>query len=178
MVLSRIIDGQTSSTWDFEQGTQFRGGIDFTIGDGASLGLIVAVGSTDASYTRSLPDFDAETCVQTCDVSLDVRSLSLQIHVGDRPGFHGILDASVGILSLGNFREESGAKIGPESPDLDILFTLGFGGGYSVSRRLQLTLVQDVGFNIHDKSGTTANSSGGLRPMLLTRFGLRVGVGR
>ena len=179
LILRTVVDAQTSAIWDFEAAKHYRASFDVTIGDGTSVGITAGFASVPIAFSRRIPAFQSPSCPQDCTANADYRNVALTFHVGDKPGFHQILEGSVGVQSVSNFRHETtDEKIGPESEDVDIAFAIGFGVGFSVSKALQLALVQDVGFSIHDKSGSIESPSNSLSPMLMTRFALRFGFGK
>jgi hypothetical protein len=179
LILTTIIDGPTNATWDFRSAQLHRGSVDVALGDGTALGITVGFARAEAAFTRRNAIFTQTNCQVTCDVELDYFSAAVSLHVGDKPGFHPILSTSIGMHSMANFREmNSGDEVGPESADLDVAFSAGFGVGYSLHRRLQVILVQDVGFSVHTKSGSVLSPSNALQPLLALRFGLRAGLGK
>ncbi len=178
LILTSIVDGVTASTWDFRAAQHHRASLDITIGDATSVGLVVGYASVPTSFSRRRPIFDSSSCRDSCDVKADFWSAALSLHVGDKPGFHQILEGTIGFNSLGNFRHTSDEKVGPASRDIDFSFSIGCGLGYSVSRRLQINLVQDLGFSVHGKSGSVDTPTNSLNPMLITRLGIRAGIGR
>ncbi len=179
LIMRTVTDAVTQSNWDFRASPQFRATFDMAIGGGTNLGLTVGYAAVPGSFSRRTPEYTSANCQIQCDMNTDVWNAALAFHVGDDRGLHQVLEGSIGVMSMGNFRHDTtGEKLGPSSPDIDFAFSIGFGMGYSFSRRIKLTAVQDVGFTMHNGSGSIASPSNTLNPMLMTRIGLRAGIGR
>ena len=179
MMLQTIVDGRTMANWDFRTARLHRGTVDIGIGGGTSLGLSVGYSSVPGRFQRlGLASGPSPSCTQDCDVTADFWSAALTIHVGDQPGFHQILEGSVGVNRFSNFRTNSiGEKVGPSGGDTDFALNVGYGLGYTATRRFQITLVQNVGLYVHEKASAMANTNA-MYQMLITRLAVRAGLGR
>ena len=169
-----VSDGETGSTWDFGQAStpQLRLAVEKAVSRTISIG---AAGTyADVPFTYRGP---ASVC-SGCAAHMDVVSLGLSFHVGGSEGFHQVLEGSAGALQYRNLtRDDDGAKLPPADGNVDPYFTFGYGFGYGFGRTLQLSVVQDFGLALHERSGLSSEQSNTLRQRTI-RFNVRYGVGR
>lgn len=170
-----VSDGATSSTWDFGQASnpQFRGSLEKAINPTTSIG---ATGTyVKAPFTYIGPG-GAASCTR-CAAHLDVVSLGASFHVGGGIGLHQVLEASAGALQYRNLRRDSdGAALAPSGGNVDPYFTFGYGFGYTFNPAMQVSVVQDFGLGLHERTNLTSEQSNTLRQRTL-RMNLRYGFG-
>lgn len=175
-----VNDGRTASTWDFGNSTnyQYRGSLERTIGDRASIGLIGTYVRVPFIYssTAILPPGDGATC-GTCGAHLDMMTLSLGFHIGGGPGFHQVIEGNGGVARYSGLkRDEDGADLAPTGGNLDPIFSFGYGFGYGFGQNTQINLVQDLGIALHEKTGL-ANGVRNTNSVRTLRFTARFGFG-
>ena len=64
----------------------------------------------------------------------------------------------------------------PVSADTDVSFTFGYGFGYGFTSRLQLSIVQDASYVLHQRDGLSGGADSSYEHFV-TRIGLRYGLG-
>jgi len=175
-----VVDGRTNSVWDIGTSTaQYRASIETGIGNQSSVGLTGTFASVPFEYRRrsaEAPVPAPENSCDRCDARLDVSSLALSFHAGGGPGLHQVIEAQAGVTRFANFRADDGRELAPLSGDRDLSFAFGYGFGYSVGPRFQISVVQDFGFVFHQREGLPANQ-GGTVQQRTTRLNVRYGVG-
>jgi hypothetical protein len=169
-----VSDGETESTWDFGQAStaQLRLAVEKAVSRTISVG---AVGTyADVPFTYRGP---SGVC-GACAAHMDVVSLGISFHVGGSEGFHQVLEGSAGALQYRNLtRDDDGTQLPPTDGNVDPYFTFGYGFGYGFGRKLQLSVVQDFGLALHERSGLSSEQSNTLRHRTI-RLNVRYGVGR
>lgn len=171
-----IVDGRTESVWRFGSALQYRGTLEMDVGNFGALG--VAVGLADAPLTydsySATPPIE---CGGACDAHVKIWTLLGSFHMGGGTGFHQIIDLSAGALVYRDFTmDNGGTSLPPESPDTDISLTVGYGFGWGFGNRMQLMLVQDAAYSLHQRDDLSGNQNSN-STQYITRLGLRVGVG-
>jgi hypothetical protein len=165
-----LADGRTSSDWLFSDGLAWRGTLEYGLGGGSAIGVVV-------TFARLPLEVRSRTEPTSRDADGDIRSLQALFHAGGGAGLHQVIEVSAGVIEFRNFRAKgSGEQLGPPDGDRDLTFALGYGFGFGISGRAQIALVQDFGYTFHQRDGlptsasrTTMNRS--------TRIGLRLGFG-
>jgi hypothetical protein len=166
-----ISDGNTASTWDFGEGTdaQYRASLEKAFQNQFSLGGTVTY--VDVPFVYSGP-----SCGR-CDAHLDLTSLGVSFHAGGGNGLHQVLEASAGAALYRNLRRDSDAKpLEPTGGNVDPFFTFGYGFGYAFNPTMQISVVQDYGLVLHERSGLANNQSNTLTQRA-TRLNFRMGFG-
>jgi hypothetical protein len=176
--MGKVDDGQSLSIWDFSGGRQYRLTLDRYIGQNTNFGATVGYASLPLAFSRTVFTFDPnQPCPQSCDASADMWTAVATLRVASSLGWHHVIEANVGLSIFDNFREDlSGNELGPIAGEKDITFTLGYGGGWSLRNSLALSLVGDIGFSIHHRSGRAGGLTA-INPLVSTRFVLRTGLG-
>lgn len=175
-----IADGETDSIWQFGSSLQYRGAIEMDVGNSGAAGLMV--GYADAPLTYYQPNFLTSTvnspeCADRCDAHAQVWQVMGTFHMGGGIGFHQILDISAGATIYRDFRmDDTGTSIGPQAPDRDLALSIGYGFGWGFTPRLQLMLVQDAAFAMHQRDGLSGGDDNTTQ-QFTTRLGVRLGVG-
>jgi hypothetical protein len=112
-----------------------------------------------------------------CAAHLDIMSLGLSFHAGGGVGLHQVLEASVGALQYRNLRRDSdNSALAPVGGNVDPYFTFGYGFGYTVNPTTQVSVVQDFGLALHERTGLTSDQSNTLR-LRTIRLNVRYGFG-
>jgi hypothetical protein len=170
---NRIIDGRTESVWDFGSALQYRGSVEMDVGNFGAVGLVAGLADAPLTY---ISDQVAE-CAGGCDAHAKLWTIMAGFHMGGGTGFHQIINLSAGMLIYRDFTSDDGdIALPPGSPDKDISLTVGYGFGWGFGNRMQLMLVQDAAYSLHQRDGLSGrqNSSS---TQYITRLGLRVGLG-
>ena len=169
----RVFDGRTESVWDFGSALQYRGSVEMDIGNRGSVGLVVGLADAPLTYYGA----QVPECSGGCDAHAKIWSLMAGLHIGGGQGFHQIIDISAGALVYRDFVSDNGdVTLPPESPDKDISLAVGYGFGWGFNERMQLMLVQDASYSLHQRDGLSGGQSSS-STQYITRLGLRVGLG-
>jgi hypothetical protein len=169
---NEISDGVTNSTWDFGNGTdwQYRVAVEKAIQNQFSLGGVLTY--IDVPFVYRGP-----SCAGGCDAHLDLTSLGASFHAGGGTGLHQVLEVSAGATMYRNLhRDDNGAKLAPTSGNVDPFFTFGYGFGYTFNPTMQLSIVQDYGLVLHERTGLTNDQSNTLTQRT-TRLNFAMGFG-
>jgi hypothetical protein len=178
-----IIDGRTNSVWylDGSSAAQYRGSIEKGIGNQSTIGITGTYARVPFEYrvrSDDEPVPSPENSCARCDARVDVSSLALSFHAGGGLGLHQVIEAQAGVTRFTGLRADDGRKLAPLSGDTDLSFALGYGFGYALSPRLQIALVQDFGFVLHQRDGLRGGDRSTIQQRT-TRLGVRYGlVGR
>jgi hypothetical protein len=166
-----ISDGQTASTWDFGNGTdwQYRASLEKTLPNQFAIGGV-------ATYVKVPLIYSGPSCGR-CGAHLDLTSIGASFHAGEGPGLNQILEASAGAAMYRNFRRDSdGTTLPPAGGNIDPFFTFGYGFGYTFNPTMQVSIVQDYGLVLHERTGLTNDQSNTLTQRS-TRLNFRMGFG-
>ncbi len=168
-----VSDGASGpSTWNFGEGTnwQYRATLEKALQNQFALGGVLTYVNVPFTYT-------GPSCGGTCDAHLDLSSLGLSFHAGGGPGLHQVLDASAGAARYSNLHRDSDNKpLEPIGGNVDPFFTFGYGFGYTFNPTMEVSIVQDYGLVLHERSGL-ANSQSNTLTQRSTRLSLRMGFG-
>lgn len=166
-----ISDGETESTWDFGEGTnwQFRAAVEKALQNQFSLGGVLTYVDVPFVYT-------GPGCGR-CDAHLDLTSIGVSFHAGGGQGLHQVLEVSAGAAMYSNLKRDSdGAKLQPRDGNVDPFFTFGYGFGYTFNPTMQVSIVQDYGLVLHEREGLS-NSQSNTLTQRTTRLNFRMGLG-
>ena len=166
-----VSDGETGSTWDFGRASnpQYRLSLEKAIGRTTSIGAT-------GTYVHAPFRYNGPDC-SGCPAHLDVATLGASFHVGAGTGLHQVLEASAGALKYLNLKRDSdGSKLDPVDGNIDPYFTFGYGFGYSINPAMQVSVVQEFGLAIHERTGLTSEDSNTLTQRTL-RLNFRYGFG-
>lgn len=172
-----VADGVTNSEWNLGQATnpQVRLAVERSIQGQAHMSYGLAGTYTNAPFTY-VGDNGAASCFQ-CAAHLDLVSLGLSFRAGGGPGLHQVLEASVGALQYRNLtRDSDKTPLAPVGGNIDPYFTFGYGFGYTLSPVTQVSVVQDFGLALHERTGLTSDQSNTLR-LRTIRLNFRYGFG-
>jgi hypothetical protein len=168
-----VSDGRSNSTWDFGNNTsmQYRASIEKALQGSSGIGLV-------GTYVRAPIAYYGGLDCTGCSAHINLYSVMATFHAGGGIGFHQVIDASIGShVSSGIRRDSDDAQLDPQTSNSDFGFTVGYGFGYGLSRGFQITLVQDFGLAVHERTGLSAGDNNSLR-MQATRLGVRIGFGQ
>ncbi len=168
-----VVDGSTSSRWEFGNSTQYGASLERTISGGTTFGLRGSTSKVPLHYRQVI---GGDGIVET-DADANVSQLFGTLHVASGAGFHTVLELSAGATLYSNFRARGGgSRLEPTSPDADFSFVFGYGFGYTVSRSFSVDVVQDLATTLHQKTGLGAGDDSSVR-MHGTRLVARLGLG-
>jgi hypothetical protein len=106
-----------------------------------------------------------------------ISSHWVSFHAGGGPGLHQVLEASIGAMQYRNLtRDSDGTPLEPVGGNIDPYFTFGYGFGYTLSPVTQVSVVQDFGLALHERTGLTSEQSNTLR-LRTIRLNFRYGFG-
>ncbi|MEO5903695.1 MAG: hypothetical protein ABIQ55_06785 [Gemmatimonadaceae bacterium] len=169
-----VSDGATQSTWNLGQATnpQLRVAAERALQGQSQISVGAAASYTHAPFTYS----GASGC-SGCAAHMDLMSLGLSFHAGGGIGLHQVLEASAGALLYRNLKRDSdNAPLPPTGGNIDPYFTFGYGFGYTINPTTQISVVQDFGLALHERTGLTSEQSNTLR-LRTIRLNLRYGFG-
>lgn len=167
-----ISDGATNSTWDFGNGTdwQYRAALEKELQNQFSLGGVV-------TYVNVPFVYSGPNCGGGCDAHLDLTSVGASFHAGGGQGLHQVIEVSAGAAFYRNLTRDSDKfKLAPTGGNTDPFFTFGYGFGYTFNPTMQLSIVQDYGLALHERTGLTNDQSNTLTQRT-TRLNFRMGFG-
>lgn len=168
---NEVSDGATSSTWDFGEGTswQYRVSFEKAVQNQFSLGGVLTYVDLPFVYT-------GPSC-GSCDAHLDLTTVGASFHAGGGQGLHQVLEVSAGAAFYRNLQRDSDKKaLEPVGGNTDPFFTFGYGFGYTFNPTMQISLVQDYGLVLHERTGIGNNQSNTLTQRS-TRLNFRMGLG-
>ena len=168
-----IVDGRTQSVWRFGTALQYRGSVEMDVGNYGAVGLVAGLADAPLRYGTAVP---TTACPGVCDAHAKIWTLMAGFHMGGGVGFHQIIDLSAGTTIYRDFTADDGGALPPESPDKDVALSVGYGFGWGFGPRMQLMLVQDAAYVLHQREGVSGNQNSSSQHYV-TRVGLRVGLG-
>lgn len=172
-----VDDGSTGSEWRLGQATnpQIRLAAERSLQGQSGISIGVAGTYTHAPFTY-IGTGGPSSCLQ-CAAHLDLVSLGVSFHAGGGIGLHQVLEASAGALQYRNFKRDSDSSpLAPIGGNIDPYFTFGYGFGYTINPTTQVSVVQDFGLALHERTGLTSEQSNSLR-LRTIRLNLRYGFG-
>jgi len=172
-----VADGVTGSEWRLGEATnaQFRLAAEKEIQPQYHISVGVAGTYMHAPFTY-VGGGGANSCGQ-CAAHLNMTSLGASFHAGGGVGLHQVLEASAGALLYSNLKRDSdGSALAPTGGNIDPYFTFGYGFGYTINPTTEVSVVQDFGFALHERTGLTSEQSNSLR-LRSIRLNFRYGFG-
>ena len=171
-----IVDGRTGSVWRFGSALQYRGSAELDVGNSGAVGMAVGYSNAPLTYFQ-VAEGGSSDCVGRCDAHAQIWTVMGTFHMGGGAGFHQVIDLSAGTTIYRDFTvDATNASIGPASPDKDISISVGYGFGYGFGNRLQIMLVQDAAYTMHQRDGVSGGQSTNSQ-QFTTRLGARFGLG-
>jgi hypothetical protein len=161
-----VLDGGTSSTWDFGSGLSYAARLEHPTGTGAfAIGVQGSFARLPVAYSSASFSGDAKA---------DVTELMALLRYGGGYGFHPVYELAAGLIGFSNFRSTDTQQITiSTSSDFDPKFSLGYGFGFGVSSSTSLEIVQEVGTILHQRTGLSASQSNYPR-IYVTRLGGKI----
>src|SRR4051812_7729060 len=159
-----VSDGATQSDWNLGQATtpQLRIAVERALQGQSQLSIGVAGTYMHAPFTY-VGNGGPNSCAQ-CDAHLDLVSLGVSFHAGGGLGLHQVLEASAGALQYRNLtRDSDSSPLAPTGGNIDPYFTFGYGFGYTLNPTTQISVVQDFGLALHERTGLSSQQSNTLR---------------
>jgi len=172
-----VSDGATRSSWDLGQATnpQLRIAAERSLQGQSHISVGLAGTYTHAPFTYTGPG-GAASCT-SCAAHMDLVSLGVSFHAGGGIGLHQVLEASAGAIQYRNLKRDSdNSALAPIGGNVDPYFTFGYGFGYTVNPNTELSVVQDFGLALHERTGLSSGQSNTLR-LRTIRLNLRYGFG-
>nr|MBA3672889.1 hypothetical protein [Gemmatimonadaceae bacterium] len=123
-----VIDGTTSTRWDFGNSTQYGASLERAFANGGgSGGLRATTARVPLRHTAKGAAFG-----NAADAT--VSQLLGTVRLAGGAGFHSVLEISGGATLYSNFTSRvDGAKLEPLKTDPDFTFAFGYGFGYAFS---------------------------------------------
>lgn len=174
---NELSDGATNSTWDFGEGTnwQYRVAVEKVLQSQFSLGGVLTYVNVPFVYIS--PRGNTGSTCGRCDAHLDLTSIGVSFHAGGGQGLHQVLEVSAGAALYRNLRRDSdNQQLDPTDGNVDPFFTFGYGFGYTFNPTMALSIVQDYGLVLHERTGLTNDQSNTLTQRT-TRLNFRMGFG-
>jgi hypothetical protein len=161
-----VIDGSTSSTWDFGSGLEYAARFEHPISAGAfALGVQASWARLPVGYSSGSFSGDAKA---------DIRQLLAVLRYGSGYGFHPVYELSGGMIGFSNFRSADMPQVDiSTSADYDPKFSLGYGFGFGLSPTSSIEIVQELGTILHQRTGLSASQSNYPR-IYVTRLGGKI----
>lgn len=172
-----VADGRTGSEWRLGEATnpQFRLAAERELQGRSTISVGAVATYMHAPFTYVGPG-GSNSCSQ-CAAHLDMMSLGASFHAGGGIGLHQVVEASAGALQYRNLKRDSDSSpLAPTGGNLDPYFTFGYGFGYTIGPTTQISVVQDFGFALHERTGLTSEQSNSLRVRAI-RLNFRYGFG-
>ena len=73
---------------------------------------------------------------------------------------HQVLEAQAGVINYRNLKRDSdGVSLAPTGGNVDPYFTFGYGFGYNFNPAMEVSIVQDFGLALHERTGLTSDQS-------------------
>jgi len=159
LLLNDVDDGPSSSLWNIESTQERRVGLELGLGQNATIGVALSRASLELLYTRyRLDDVTLQACATGCDATADYTTIAATVRMTSGPGLHFVAELGAGFSEYSDLRERrTGTALAPLEGDRDFGFTLGSGVGWAPGRRFQISLIGDLGFTIHKRSGRDGN---------------------
>jgi hypothetical protein len=112
------------------------------------------------------------------DAHATIASYGAVVHAGGsaQPGLYNSFKVFLGGVQYGAFEQDSPKQaLAPEKANIDLLFSAGYGFGYSLSRDWRMELTAESAFSVHERDGLPGNAQTLSRQYLIGLV-LRVGV--
>lgn len=168
LVMADISDGASGKRWQFgsDPRWQLRGTLEKARDPMTTIGLSAGYGVMDLVVSR-LPNATVvapapgTVCADSCAAQVETWQLMGQFRSGGGPGFHTFFEAQGGVNGFRNLRtsDSTAAPIGPNTVQMDVAGSLGFGFGYTLSPGLVIGLVQDFGIGWHSQENLPSGTS-------------------
>lgn len=167
-----VNDGVTGTIWQFGDGLQYSGAIEYGMRGDAAFGLYGTYARVGLVHHRS------ESCAAAwCNATGQIAQALAQFRISGGVGFGQVIELGLGATRYTDFREDgTDVPLEPFDPVTDFTFKVGYGFGYGLSTRSQIYLVQDFVTSIHSREGLDRDASNLVQQRAL-RIGFRYGLG-
>jgi hypothetical protein len=163
MQLSDITDGKSNSVWQFGDGAQYRGTLEYepsvaaTGGIGGALGLAVAYARPSLVY-QPFTSAGGGGSALGGNAHADVWTVEGMFRYGGGRGLFGTFgEVRLGATQFSNFKlDEGDTKLTPSATDFSWAF--GFGFAFRFTPGAELDLGEDFGRVIHSRAGLAGNA--------------------
>ncbi len=168
LVMGGINDGASGKRWEFGKDPlwQLRGTLEKALDEATTLGVSAGYGVVDVNVSRLegaqvVAPRPGAICSDSCAAQVETWQLMGQFRSGGGPGFHTFFEAQGGVNGFRNLRtkDSTATAIGPNTLQMDVAGSLGFGFGYTLSRGLVIGLVQDFGMGWHSTDNLPSGAS-------------------
>jgi hypothetical protein len=161
-----LCDPDSNSCWNFGSALQWRGTVEYPMGNGATIGVV-------GTHSRA-PLLYSSGPIGTTDADANISQILGQLRIGGGSGIHQVIDMTAGTSLYSNFRRTSdGARL-DSGTVRNWSFALGLGFAMPFSPRSQMVLLQEFGYTIGKRMvGNPSNSA----QTYTLRLGLRLGLG-
>ncbi len=158
VVMNDITDGASQSKWVFggDPLWQYRASFEKAIDEFTSIGVVAGYGKVGVTVQSIAAAANAKlpaACQISCAATTEMWSGLAQFRTGGGEGFHTLFEIDGGVTTFRRFTTTADkTPITGITNTLDLTGTLGPGFGYSLSRSMAITLVQDFGIGFHSKT--------------------------
>ena len=175
---SVVRDGDSQSNWAFggSSGFQYRGSLEWALRNHNSIGVSGGYVRMPFTYQSRELTPGPDQCA-LCDANVTITTIAATFHGGGGEGLHQVIEVQAGATWFRDFEEDrTGEPLAPLEADRDIFFSFGYGIGYQVGRRLQISIVQDFGIALHQRGGIPSGERN-TPQQRVTRLMMRYGLG-
>jgi hypothetical protein len=167
-----IDDPKTNGFWDLSVAPQYRAALEFPMGYGTALGVAGTYATVPLTFRATGP-----AACGTCDANITVTQVLGLLHIGGGgEGVHQVIEVEAGVTSFAGLKATDGTSLGLDHPATDLTFLLGYGFGISLSRSMELSIVEDLGTIVHARASDATGGTNAPR-QYITRLGLRYAFG-
>jgi hypothetical protein len=167
LVINDISDGASGKLLRFGSDPlwQLRGTLEKALDPATTLGVSVGRGVVDVAASRLtgtgvVDPAPGSACADACQAQVETWSLMGQFRSGGGNGFHTFFEGQGGVNGFRNLRtKDTKLPIPGKDMQLDLAGSLGFGFGYTLSRGLVISLVQDFGMGWHARDNLPEGTS-------------------
>lgn len=169
--------GDDGGYWSWGDGVQLRGSIERSIRRDMTVGLT-------GGFAR-LPLTNSGGACSGCegDATIWQAMGTLRLGGGGTIGFHSVFEASAGAAGFANIERGTDPLSFPgnvTTPEHDVVpaFSAAYGAGYTLTRGLEISLVQEIGIFMYEPADAAPSSAGSTPRFRSTRLTLRYALGR
>jgi hypothetical protein len=164
-----LCEPESGACWEFGDALQWRGTLEFPVGNGVTLGAVGTMSRLPLRYHGGPLD----SC-SACDADANVTQLLGQLRIGGGSGIHQVIDITAGKTLFSNFRTTDGTQLNQGRSESNWTLGIGIGIGLPLSPRAQVILSQEYGIIIGERVPGQSSNTAQHRTL---RLGGRVGLG-
>lgn len=166
--LQSVVDGNTTSAWQFGNAWPLRLSFEKSLNRSASIGVT-------ALWMRAPLTYRAPGLCGVCNAHATAAYYGPVFRMGRGETFYQLLEISAGVMQYGSFTDdESGLRLPPARANRDVALGLGVGLGYSLRRDWDLEFVASQIHAYHERDNLPGGTDT-LAQHALYRLALRVG---